>query len=54
MDPTGLQILIWSLMFLVALGTLGLLAKFMMRPVGIAIVLAALGWLMYFNATGQL
>jgi hypothetical protein len=54
MEPTGLQILIWSCMFLLALGVLGLLFRVMTKPVGIAIVLALLGWLMYFNATGQI
>ena len=54
MDPTNLQILSWSLMFLIALGVMGILAKFMMRPIGIAIALALLGWVMYLGAIGKI
>ena len=54
MDPTSLQILTTGLIFLIALGILGIVAKFMMRPIGIAIALALLGWVMYLGAVGTI
>jgi len=54
MAPTNEQILLWALMFLVALGVLGFLWRIVTKPVGFMAVVGLLGWVMYLSAIGKL